>query len=127
MPMKVFKVYVEDPTRVIPLLGPNFQIVRARCIEEVLHAAVLSRRAFERGTNHARTLGGELLMRLAGTIQISEAIEKVGVSKGVNYAVLFDDRSVKGPFTVIQDNKPCYESVEELKMSFERMALVEVK
>jgi len=121
--LKVLRIYVDDPKAIKKVIGPNVQIVRARCVEEVMHAVRLSERAFKRGTNHAKTIGGEVLMRLAGTVQIREAIDKVGLSKGFNYVILFNDEIPEG-LKVVGDNGEC-EDVE-LKRSFERMALVEV-
>jgi KEOPS complex subunit Cgi121 len=82
-------VEVKDTRRVIPYLGERLQAVRAPCYEVVAHSALLAKRSFERGTNNAKTLGGELLIRLSGNLQIREAIKKVGLSRGVNYLVLF--------------------------------------
>lgn len=87
--ISIAAVYVEDREKLIPHVGARLQAVKAPCYEVVAHSAVLAKRAFERGTNHAKTLGGELLLRLGGTLQISEAIKKVGVKEGINYLVFF--------------------------------------
>ncbi|WP_297503269.1 KEOPS complex subunit Cgi121 [Thermococcus sp.] len=82
-------VEVEDVEKVIPSLGADVQLVRAQCYEQVTFATILAVRSFNRGTNHARTLGGELLLRLAGILQINEAIRKYGAANGENYLVVF--------------------------------------
>ncbi len=82
-------VEVEDVEKLIPSLGADVQLVRAQCYEQVTFATILAVRSFNRGTNHARTLGGELLLRLAGTLQINEAIRKYGAANGENYLVVF--------------------------------------
>ncbi|NPA47799.1 MAG: hypothetical protein GXO14_04040 [Thermococci archaeon] len=123
--MRILRIYVDDPESIRGLLGPDLQIVSVRCVEEVLHAVQLSIRAFKRGTNHARSLGGEILLRLAGTAQISEAIKKVGLSRGLNYAILLGDVELPPELKVV-DPERCNENEAELKESFERMALVEV-
>ena len=88
----IAKVFVRDARTIIPKIKRDFQIVRAECWEEVAFAAISALRSFERGTNHARTLGGELLLRLAGTLQIKDAIAERGIRNGENYLVVFGDR-----------------------------------
>lgn len=125
----ITKVFVQDAEKIIPLIGDDFQIVSGECWEEVAFAALLAVRSFERGTNHARTLGGELLLRLAGTLQIRDAIAKYGVKNGENYLVVFGPRDM------------AEETLKELKLKelpvsdcdsekskefFEKAALVEV-
>jgi len=90
--LHITKVYVEDAEKLIPKLGGDVQIVSAECWEAVAFAALLALRSFERGTNHARTLGGELLIRLAGTLQIKDAIAQNGIKNGENYLVVFGTR-----------------------------------
>lgn len=85
----VKRVMVHDVEGILPYLGGRMQLVSGNCIEEVLFAALLSVRAFERKTNRARTLGGELLLRLAGTHQIREAIKLRGAGTGPCYLVVF--------------------------------------
>ncbi|ASJ02325.1 hypothetical protein A3L09_03195 [Thermococcus profundus] len=122
-------VIVEDPEAVLPLLGGKVQLVRAKCYQEVVHAAILARRAFERKTNHAKTLGGELLLRLAGTLQISDAIKARGVGKGLNYLVVFgtgDEAEEVVKRLGLSSTLPIQCTEEEAKIYFEKSALVEV-
>lgn len=125
----ISRVLVENPDEVVPHIGGNVQLVRASCWQEVAFAAVLALRAFERGTNHAKTLGGELLLRLSGEIQIKDAIRKRGVRKGENYLVVFGKRRDVEDFIKRHGLREiavesC--SKEEMKTFFEKSALVEV-
>ncbi|NJF25999.1 KEOPS complex subunit Cgi121 [Thermococcus sp. Bubb.Bath] len=122
-------VKVEKPERLIKSLGGNVQVVRAPCYEAVVHAAVLVKRAFERGTNHAKTLGGEFLLRLAGTLQIKEAIKKYGVAQGLNYLVVFGRVEEAEAFLKehgLEEEKAVHCSKEVSKSLFEKSALTEV-
>ena len=97
--------------------------------EEVAFAALLAVRSFERGTNHARTLGGELLLRLAGTLQIRDAIAKYGVKNGENYLVVFGprDRAEETLKELKLKELPVSDcDSEKSKEFFEKAALVEV-
>ncbi len=125
----IARVEVDDVDRLIPLLGADIQLVRAECYEQVAFAAVLTLRSFQRGTNHARTLGGELLLRLSGTLQIKEAIKEHGASKDDNYLVVFGDegKAAEVMRSLGLREKPlsgCNEEV--LKNLLEKAALVEV-
>ncbi len=124
MNVKILPVYVDDVELARKLIGHDLQIVRARCIEEVMHAVMLSLRAFGRGTCHAKTVGGEILIRLAGTPQIREAIQKVGLNEGFNYAVLLGRSTLPEGLLETRDEGRCDE--KWLKDSFERMAMVDV-
>ena len=125
----IVRVLVNDVDRIIPYLGGQIQVVRGPCDEVVRFAAILAVRSFERGTNHAKTLGGELLLRLAGTLQIKDAIEEVGIKKGENYLVFFGGRDECRSF-MRQFNLRELPSIkcidEEAKSFFENAALVEV-
>ncbi|ASJ05862.1 KEOPS complex subunit Cgi121 [Thermococcus pacificus] len=127
--LHIAKVSIKNAETIIPRIKGDFQIVRAECWEEVAFAAILALRSFERGTNHARTLGGELLLRLAGTLQIKDAIAERGIRNGENYLVVFGDRGKAEallqelgfeelPLTGCERDK--------LKTFFEKAALVEV-
>lgn len=125
----VHPVIVREPERALPVLGAKVQLVRAPCYQAVVHAAVLAKRSFERGTNHAKTQGGELLLRLAGTLQISDAIKTCGVGEGLNYLVVFG--TPKEAERIVEElgleaAEPAECSKEEAKIHFERSALVEV-
>lgn len=124
----VKRVMVHDVDEIIPYLGDRFQLVSGECIEEVLFAAVISLRAFERGTNRAKTLGGEILLRLAGTHQIKEAIKLRGAATGPRYLVVFgseeDAEEFIGRFH-LEELEPEHCDGERLKPLMEKAALVE--
>jgi KEOPS complex subunit Cgi121 len=125
----IVRVSVDDVERIIPHLGGRIQVVRAPCDEVVRFAAVLTLRSFERGTNHAKTPGGELLLRLAGTLQIKDAIDEVGVRKGENYLVFFGSEEECTEFLRefnLKELPPTECGEEEAKTFFENAALVEV-
>ncbi|MDV3103309.1 KEOPS complex subunit Cgi121 [Thermococcus waiotapuensis] len=124
----VTAVYVDEVEKLIPHLGSEIQAVSGPCFEAVAHSAILAKRSFERGTNRAKTPGGELLIRLAGSPQIKEAIKKVGLTKGVNYLVFFGS---KGELKEILEKLGLKEAPmqncdpERAKKYFEISALVE--
>lgn len=122
-------VEVDDVEKLIPFLGADVQLVRAECYEQVAFAAVLALRSFQRGTNHARTPGGELLLRLAGSLQIKEAIRKHGAANGDNYLVVFGDEGkaleVMERFGLREKPMPSCRG-DVLKNLLEKAALVEV-
>jgi len=122
------RVMVRDVDRLIPQLGERFQLVSGECIEEVLFAALMSMRAFERGTNHAKTLGGELLLRLAGTHQIREAIKLRGAGNGPRYLVVFGSEEEAREFMrkfALEELEPEHCEEAKLKPIMEKTALVE--
>lgn len=123
------KVSVQNVEEVLPYLGESVQLVNTPCWKAVAFASILTLRAFERGTNHAKTLGGELLIRLAGTLQIKDAIKDVGVREGPNYLVVFGDESRARE--IIEklglEELPFDDCPDEIaKTFFEKSALVEV-
>ncbi|MEO2151670.1 MAG: KEOPS complex subunit Cgi121 [Thermococcus sp.] len=125
----IARVSVRNVEEVIPYLGGNVQMVNTGCWKAVAFASILALRAFERGTNHAKTLGGELLLRLAGTLQIKDAIREVGANSGENFLVVFgsedEARSVLEELGL--EELPIGECPEEIaKTFFEKSALVEV-
>ncbi|CAD5244843.1 KEOPS complex subunit Cgi121 [Thermococcus camini] len=127
--LHITKVFVKDAGEIIPLIGGDFQIVSAECWEEVAFAALLVLRSFERDTNHARTPGGELLLRLAGTLQIKDAIAKHGVREGENYLVVFGSRNRVGEILAklnLEELPMTDCGAEKSKRFFEKAALVEV-
>ncbi|WP_457742334.1 KEOPS complex subunit Cgi121 [Thermococcus sp.] len=125
----ISRVLVENPENVIPHIGDRVQLVRASCWQEVAFAAILAKRAFERSTNHAKTLGGELLLRLSGGLQIRDAIRERGVIKGDNYLVVFGDKATLEEFIKehgLKEVKVTSCSPADMKTFFEKSALVEV-
>ncbi len=124
----VKRVMVHDVEKVMPSLGGRFQLVSADCVEEVLFAALMTLRAFERGTNHAKTFGGELLLRLAGTHQIREAIKLRGADNGPRYLVVFASEDETREFMqrfALKELEPEHCEGGKLKPMMERAALVE--
>jgi len=125
----ITRVLVRNVEEVIPYLGKNVQIVSINCWRAVAFASVLAIRAFERKTNHAKTLGGELLLRLAGTLQIKDAIREVGAKPGENFLVVFgSENDAKRTLEELGlEELPIIEcSKESAKTFFEKSALVEV-
>ncbi|WP_099212138.1 KEOPS complex subunit Cgi121 [Thermococcus henrietii] len=125
----ITRVLVRNVEAVLPYLGSDVQLVNTNCWRAVAFASILALRAFERKTNHAKTLGGELLLRLAGTLQIKDAIMEVGVKPGENYLVVFGDEA--DTKRVLEDlgleELPIDECPDEItKTFFEKSALVEV-
>lgn len=125
----IARVNVHNVDDILGYLGSNVQLVSVECWRAVAFAAVLAERAMKRGTTHAKTLGGELLLRLAGTHQIREAIKEVGAKNGPNYLVVFEDKSeaeeiLRSLGLEEVELKDC--SDDELKKFFEKSALVEV-
>ncbi|NJE85069.1 KEOPS complex subunit Cgi121 [Thermococcus sp. CX2] len=125
----IAKVHVKNADELIPKLGGDFQIVYTECWEAAAFAALLAIRSFERGRNHARTLSGELLLRLAGTLQIKDAIAQHGVRNGENYLIVFGNRSRME--AIIRElglkELPMDDcDKEKVKTFFEKAALVEV-
>jgi len=128
---KVFiaRVLVRDSSEVLPHIGGKVQLVSPDCWRVVAFASLLALRAFERGTNHAKTPGGELLLRLAGTLQIKDAIREVGLREGPNYLVVFgDEGSAKATLEELGlEELPMEDCPDETaKTFFEKSALVEV-
>lgn len=125
----ISRVIVENVESLIPYLGGTVQLVSIECWRAVAFASLLALRAFERETNHAKTLGGELLLRLAGTLQIKEAIKKVGAKPGENYLVVFgDENKARGMLLKLGLKEiPLHECpVDVTKTFFEKSALIEV-
>ncbi|MBP1911047.1 KEOPS complex subunit Cgi121 [Thermococcus stetteri] len=125
----IARIDVHNVDDVIGYLCSSVQLVSVDCWRAVALAAVLAERAIKRGTAHAKTLGGELLLRLAGTHQIKEAIKMVGAKNGPNYLVVFGERSkaeeiLKSIGLKELELRDC--SDNELKRFFEKSALVEV-
>ncbi|ACS34341.1 KEOPS complex subunit Cgi121 [Thermococcus gammatolerans] len=124
---EVIAVKVREAEKIVPKIGGDVQIVSAPCYEAVVHAAVLALRAFQRGTNRAKTLGGELLLRLSGRLQIKDAIKENGIKEGLNYLVIFDggDPELKLKELGLRKANPVHCDPEKLKPLMEKSALVE--
>jgi KEOPS complex subunit Cgi121 len=127
--LHIARILVRNAEDIIPKISGDFQIVQAECWEEAAFAALLALRSFERGTNHARTLGGELLLRLAGTLQIKEAIKERGIKDRENYLVVFGGRERAEALLEelgLEELPEVGCEKEKLKTFFEKAALVEV-
>ncbi|AFL95664.1 hypothetical protein CL1_1465 [Thermococcus cleftensis] len=127
--LHIARVLVKNVEKLIPKIGGDFQVVKADCWEQVAFAALLAMRSFERGTNHAKTLGGEMLLRLAGTLQIKDAIKNHGAGEGENYLVVFGsgERAKEILAELGLEELPLIDcNKEKSKRFFEKAALVEV-
>ena len=123
----IVRVKVEKPKEIVDYLGADLQMVSVECWKPVAFAAILTERSFGRGTNHAKTLGGEFLLRLAGTLQIREAIASVGLKPGPNYAVAFNEGGLEKLKRLNLEELELLECDEDTaKTFFEKSALVEV-
>ncbi|WP_048151556.1 KEOPS complex subunit Cgi121 [Palaeococcus ferrophilus] len=126
----VTKVTVDKPSKIFEKLGDRVQIVNVPCWKHAVFGTILALKSFERGTNHARTLKGEILLRLAGTLQIKEAIEKVGAREGQNYLVAIN--LTPGEVRALMEELDLREvpmedcNPESLRDYFELSAMVEV-
>ncbi|RLF76969.1 hypothetical protein DRN39_05110 [Thermococci archaeon] len=125
------KVKLKDPSGIFTKIQKDMQIVSVKCWEQLAFATISSLKAFERNTNKARTITGEILLRLAGTLQIHEAISKVGAKKGENFMVAFGEDAARNLESFIEENnlqkipfKDC--DVEKVKELIELAALVDV-
>ncbi|WP_048146956.1 KEOPS complex subunit Cgi121 [Pyrococcus abyssi] len=125
------KLASESIERALNLCNDNCQIVSAKCHEEVIFATILAIKAFSSGRNTAKTIKGEILLRLAGVKQIKDAIKIIGARKGENLIIYF---GVSDPCSSLKDFisslglreeplKPCDE--DEVKRGFERAAIIE--
>ncbi|HII61417.1 KEOPS complex subunit Cgi121 [Pyrococcus horikoshii] len=121
----------DDVGKVLEACDEQCQVMRTKCYEEVVFATILALKSFNSERNTAKTVRGEILLRLAGVKQIKDALKLVGASKGENFIVIFN---VDNPcdklrrllqslgIREIELNK-CPQ--EELKKSLEKMAMVE--
>lgn len=85
----ITKVSLKNTSWLFNELGEGMQVASVKCWEQLAFATIVSLKSFERGTNKARTIKGEILLRLAGTIQIHEAIRQIGAKEGENFIVSF--------------------------------------
>ena len=127
----ISRVIFDDPSWIFEELSEYMQVTSVKCWEQVMFATILALKSFERGTKKAKTVKGEILLRLAGTLQIDRAIMKVGVKKGENFLVVFGRDAGR----VLQEflKKSSLREIpfsdcnkEELKMLFEEAAIVDV-
>ncbi|KUJ98616.1 MAG: hypothetical protein XD43_1722 [Thermococcales archaeon 44_46] len=127
----IAKILLEDTADIFEILPDNVQILNIRCWEQVAFSTILALKSFERKTNKARTIKGEILLRASGTLQIKDAIKAVGAKKGENFIVAFGDNAEK----VLQEilSKIPAEEIpfndcekDEVKKLFEKAALIDV-
>ncbi|WP_324736368.1 KEOPS complex subunit Cgi121 [Thermococcus sp. SY098] len=126
----ISKIVLGDVSWIFEELGDNMQIANVECWEQLVFATILALKSFERGTNKAKTVKGEILLRLAGTLQIGEAIKKVGAKEGENFIVAFGQNARKTLEDFLKKNSlkeihfvDC--DVEKVKRLFEQAAIVE--
>jgi len=127
----ISRVMLDDISWIFRELSEYMQVTSVECWEQVVFATILSLKSFKCGTNKAKTVKGEILLRLAGTLQIGEAITKVGAKKGENFLVVFgrDAGRVLQEFLKKNSLKEVPFSDcnrEEVKMLFEEAAIVDV-
>lgn len=125
------KVKLQDTSEIFTKIQKNMQVVSVKCWEQLAFATISSLQAFRRNTNKAKTITGEILLRLAGTLQIHEAIKRVGAKKGENFIVAFGEGAAEELESFIRKNnlqripfEDC--NVEEVKELIELAALVDV-
>ncbi|AFK22307.1 putative KEOPS complex Cgi121-like subunit [Pyrococcus sp. ST04] len=120
---------IED---ILTLCPENCQILSARCVEEVIFATIIAIKAFKQSRNIAKTIRGEILLRLAGEKQIKDAIKSVGAKPGNNYIVIFDELDPCKKLAEMLSKLNLKESKlfrcnpEEAKKSFEKAAITEI-
>ncbi|CUX78006.1 KEOPS complex subunit Cgi121 [Thermococcus chitonophagus] len=105
----------------------NCQVVSVKCWEVVLFATIISLKAFKEGRNVAKTVKGEILIRLAQNRQIREAIEKVGAREGENILISFGSDSVTDTIRKFGLKELPLEECkfEEVLKGFEKIAIIE--
>lgn len=127
----IAKILLEDTADIFELLPDNVQILNVNCWEHVAFSAISALKSFERKTNKAKTVKGEILLRASGTLQIKDAIKTVGAKEGENFIVAFGENAEKDLQEVL--SKIPAEEVpfndcdkDEAKKLFEKAALVDV-
>ncbi|WP_042702491.1 KEOPS complex subunit Cgi121 [Thermococcus sp. PK] len=127
----IAKILLEDTADIFEILPDNVQILNIRCWEQVAFSTILALKSFERKTNKAKTIKGEILLRASGTLQIKDAIKTVGAKEGENFIVAFGENAEKD-LQEILSKIPAEEipfndcEKEEVKKVFEKAALVDV-
>ena len=127
----IAKILVGNITRIFEILPNNVQILNVKCWEQVVFATVLALKSFERGTNKAKTIRGEILLRVSGTLQIKDAINLVGAKRGENFIVAFGENAERDLAEVLlkigaKELQFTNCEKEKVKESFEQVALVDV-
>lgn len=127
----ISRIILKDVSSIFEELPENMQITSVECWEQAVFATILALKSFERGTNKAKTVKGEILLRLAGTLQIGGAIKKVGAKRGENFLVAFGKNARETLKEFLE--KKALEEVpfpecdrEKVKELFEKAAIVEV-
>jgi len=87
----------EDPkiifNKLKDILGDNFTLLNKNCVftsKQILIAFILAKRAHERKKNISKSIGMEILLHIAGTRQIKDALKKCGYSGGDGIIVAWD-------------------------------------
>ncbi|USS41361.1 KEOPS complex subunit Cgi121 [Thermococcus aggregans] len=128
----VARILLEDTSNIFEILPDNVQILNLECWEHAVFSTILALRSFERSTNKAKTIKGEILLRASGTLQIKDAIEAVGAKKGENFIVAFGENAEKDLHELLS-KIPAKEipfgdcEKEYVKKLFEKAALVDVR
>lgn len=127
----IAKILLENTADIFEILPDNVQILNVECWEQVVFSTILALKSFERKTNKAKTIKGEILLRASGTLQIKDAIRAVGAKSGENFIVAFGENAEKDLREVLSKIpaekipfKDCKK--EEVKKLFEKAALVDV-
>ncbi|NJE25808.1 KEOPS complex subunit Cgi121 [Thermococcus sp. MV5] len=127
----IARILIENITSIFEVLPNNVQILNIKCWEQVAFATILALKSFERGTNKAKTIKGEILLRASGTLQIKDAILQVGAKEGENFLVAIGEHAegdLRDIITKISARElPIVDCEEEkVKELFECAALVDV-
>ncbi|RLF81244.1 hypothetical protein DRN32_01380 [Thermococci archaeon] len=127
----IAKIILEDTSNIFEILPNNVQILNIKCWEQAVFSTILALKSFERKTNKAKTIKGEILLRASGALQIKDAIEDVGAKKGENFILAFGEEAEKDLQEVLS-KIPAEEipfedcEKEEVKELFEKAALIDV-
>ncbi|WP_175059626.1 KEOPS complex subunit Cgi121 [Thermococcus sp. 2319x1] len=127
----IARILLENTGDIFEILPDNVQILNVKCWEQVVFSTILALKSFERKTNKAKTIKGEILLRASGTLQIKDAIKAVGAKKGENFIVVFSENAEKD-LQKILSKIPAEEipfndcEKEEVKKLLEKAALVDV-
>lgn len=75
------------------ILGDNFTLLNKNCVfspKQILIAYILAKRAHKRRKNISKSIGMEMVLHIAGTRQIKDALKKCGYSGGDGIIVAWD-------------------------------------
>ncbi|AAL80647.1 hypothetical protein PFDSM3638_02610 [Pyrococcus furiosus DSM 3638] len=91
----ISKVWLTDEqiNKLFDRFKGDYQVVNAECADKVIFATIIAIKAVKEGRSIAKTVPGEILVRLSGNRQIKEAIKKVGAKEGENYIVTFGENA----------------------------------